>query len=402
MGLGIQVLDVLVAVGVLVLGEIDVFYRLNPGVAYLGSREYNAALCAVLAPAVLVRRRWSLPAVIWVTVVVCLSRPYLAHDTSVYEGFLPLIVLTAGAAVYENRRRSVIALAVAEAGLALYVAAEPTLRSVSAGIADSMFIVLPWVAATILHSRNQQATRLSTDLALTKAEHAAREREILADERARIARELHDVVAHSVSVMVVNIGAARLNLTPDQQPARQALVVAEETGRQALAELRRLLGVLRQDDTGEVASASPQPDLGRLDVLVEAMAASGLAVRIRRLGEPRPLPPALELNAFRIVQEGLTNALKHGKATEAEVTLRFEDSKLSVEVIDNGKDGNPAPSLPRSGHGLIGARERAHLFGGRLDAGRMAGGGWRLTADLPLVASHASMTPALPDTGARR
>ena len=388
LGFGVQVLDVLVAAGLLALGEIDVFYRLNGGDLYFGSRGYNAALCALVAPAVLVRRRWSLPAVMWVTVVVCLSRPYLAHDTSLYEGFLPLIVLTAGAAVFETRRRSIIALLVAEAGLALYLAAEPSLRSVSTGIADGMFILLPWVAATILHARTQQAHRLSSDLEQTRIERAAREREILADERARIARELHDVVAHSVSVMVVNIGAARINLHPEQEPAQHALVVAEETGRQALAELRRLLGVLRQADHSEAASASPQPDLGRLDILGEQMAGTGLAVRIHRLGDPRPLPPALELNAYRIVQEGLTNALRHGNATAADVTLRFGESTLGVEVVDNGTGHSQESPLPRSGHGLIGARERTHLFGGRLEAEALADGGWRLKADFPLASSE--------------
>ena len=383
---GVRVTDAAVAVTLVGVGQLDVWARLFPD-GYEGSRTLNAALAALAAAGAVVVRRWPLPAVMWTTAVVCLTRPFFAHDSTILAGgFLALIVVTASTAVHEDQRGSLIALAVALAGLAIYLSAEPALRSPASYVGDGLFIALPWLAARLVRARTQQAVRLSADLEQARAEQAAREQEILAEERARIARELHDVVAHSVSVMVLNIGAARLHLTPGQEKARQPLAVAEETGRQALTELRRLLGVLREVPDLPAASASPQPSLGDLDRLAEAMAATGLAVHLERRGRARPLPPALELSAYRIIQEGLTNALKHGHATRAQVTVDFGETSLAVDITDNGT-GNQA-GLPVSGHGLIGVRERALLFGGRVDAGPRRPGGWRLYAELPIRAGQ--------------
>lgn len=226
-----------------------------------------------------------------------------------------------------------------------------------------------------------------------------REAAILAEERARIARELHDVVAHSVSVMVVNTGAARLQLDDVDSAARQPLLVAEDAGRQALTELRRLLGVLRlgpgAGSGGGDTTTAPQPALDALGELLDGLRASGVSVDVARRGEVRRLGSALELSAYRIVQEALTNTLKHaGPSATAAVTLDYAPDELTIDVVDDGGDTSPtAPAFPVSGHGLLGAKERAALFGGSVTAGPVAGGGWRLHACLPVTGVPAMPAP---------
>jgi signal transduction histidine kinase len=208
-------------------------------------------------------------------------------------------------------------------------------------------------------------------------------RRAVADEQARIARELHDVVAHSVSVIVVQAAAADdvFEARPDQ--ARASLRSIERTGREALGELRRLLGGMRP--VGDANPSGPQPGLDRIEELAEPVRAGGLEVDVRHEGEPGPLPAGVDLSAYRIVQEALTNVLRHAQATRAEVVLRYGADQLEVEVRDDGRitigngDG--------SGHGLIGMRERAAMLGGSLDAGPLPGGGYRVHARLPLGAA---------------
>ena len=251
---------------------------------------------------------------------------------------------------------------------------------------------------------------LNTQLA---AEQELRARWAVAAERARIARELHDVVAHSVSVMVVQAGAARRTLATSPGQATTALGQIESTGRQALVEMRRLLGLLRDGDgedgeDGEAAAAalSPQPSLAHLESLAAAAREAGLPVEIVIEGEPRPLPAGVDLSAYRIVQEALTNSLKHAGPARASVRLCYGREALEVQVLDDGPGPGPAPvggglavvtlgpggvlsvgsSRPTAGggHGLIGMRERVALFGGTLEAGPRPGGGYRVAAHLPL------------------
>jgi signal transduction histidine kinase len=204
-------------------------------------------------------------------------------------------------------------------------------------------------------------------------------RAAVTQERARIARELHDVVAHSVSVMVVQAGAAEQVLPDELAPAREAMLAVQQTGREALVELRRLLGVLRE---GAVPSRGPQPGLAALDTLVEQVRDAGLdvALHVERNGET--LAPGLDLAAYRIVQEALTNSLKHADANRADVTVRVTSSALELEIVDDGRGaGEPA----ERGHGLIGMRERALLYGGELEAGPGTGRGFTVRARLPLT-----------------
>ena len=200
----------------------------------------------------------------------------------------------------------------------------------------------------------------------------------MADERARIARELHDVIAHSVTVMTVQAGAARMLLPGDPQRAVEPLLAVEETGHQALAEMRRLLGILREVDGQPVLA--PQPGLKDLTRLAVAVREAGLPVEMAVEGTPRPLPAGIELAAYRILQEALTNTLKHAGAARAHVTVRYAPEAVFLEVCDDGR----VPPADGHGHGLVGMRERATLYGGELDAGPLPGGGYAVRARLPI------------------
>jgi signal transduction histidine kinase len=217
-----------------------------------------------------------------------------------------------------------------------------------------------------------------------RATMAEREREAaariaVAEERARIARELHDVVAHSVSVMVLQIGAVRHKLPPALGEDREALGRVELAGRTALAEMRHLLGAMRRD--GDEVELAPQPGLDGLDSLVADVGRAGLPVRVHIDGEPFALPRALDLSAYRIVQEGLTNALKHARATRADVTVGYEPDELRIEIRDNGRGLSATDGL---GHGLVGIGERVKIYGGELTTGTANGGGFVLSTRLPI------------------
>ena len=215
-------------------------------------------------------------------------------------------------------------------------------------------------------------------------EHEREERARLAvsEERARIARELHDIVAHTLGVIVVQAGAERLHLSADA-PARQAFASIERSGRDALEEMGRLLGMLRAGD--ESGALAPQPGLGRLDELVGAVRATGLVVELVVAGEPRPLGAGADVSAYRIIQEALTNTIRHSGSTRVRVELRWQPTALEIEIADDGI-GPPLQAERGGGHGLMGIRERVALFGGALATGRSDLGGYLLSARLPLAA----------------
>ena len=201
----------------------------------------------------------------------------------------------------------------------------------------------------------------------------------MTEERTRIARELHDIVAHSVSTMVVHAGAERRVLDDGQASTREVLLSIEQTGRQAMAEMRRLLGMLRKDDQ-ELALA-PQPSLAHVELLVDQVRAAGMPVELRVEGEPVPLPQGVALSGYRIVQEALTNALKHAGPARATVTVLYDEHELTLEIADSGRG---AANGNGGGHGVIGMRERVALFGGEFDAGSRAGHGYAVQVRLPL------------------
>ena len=238
---------------------------------------------------------------------------------------------------------------------------------------------ISWLAGFALRSRGQQTEAAEARAARAEAEREAAARLAVAEERARIARELHDVVAHSVSVMVLQVGAVRHKLPPELSEDADALRVVERTGRNALAEMRRLLSAMRRD--GDGVELSPQPGLDHVDALLGEVRRSGLPVELNVEGEQFPLPRALDLSAYRIVQEGLTNALKHSRATQAGVTLHYAADELRIEVRD---DGSGAAGSDGLGHGLVGIRERVKIYGGQMSAGPAPEGGFVLDARLPL------------------
>jgi signal transduction histidine kinase len=241
----------------------------------------------------------------------------------------------------------------------------------------------PWIAGRAMKLSRQRQSLLEDQAVILEEQRDERARGAVIEERQRIARELHDVVAHAISVVVLQARGGRRVLDSDPAAARQAFDTIERTSTQALAEMRRLLGLLRADDD---SSLLPQPTLERLDTLADELRASGLPVEISVEGAHGSLPPGVDVSAYRIVQEALTNALKHAGPARARVRVVYDPDSVLVEVIDDGAgaDGAPAgPLVDGSGHGLIGIRERVAIVGGELAAGPRPTGGYAVSARLP-------------------
>jgi signal transduction histidine kinase len=276
-------------------------------------------------------------------------------------------------------RQARIGLALVVGSAAIVVYNGPNGASDSLVFTPVLF-ALSWLVGFALRERVVQS-----EAAEERALRAERERETaarmaVAEERGRIARELHDVVAHAVSVMVLQVGAVRHRMPPGDTEDRDALRNVEQAGRTALAEMRRLLNAMRTE--GDDLELLPHPGLDDLDALAAEVRRAGLAVEVRRHGEPVPLPPGLDLSAYRIVQEGLTNALKHAQAEHAEVDVHYDAAGLRLEVRDDGRNSNG--SLNGSGHGLVGIGERVKIYGGEMTAGPGQAGGFLLRVRLPL------------------
>jgi signal transduction histidine kinase len=236
----------------------------------------------------------------------------------------------------------------------------------------------PWAAGLTLRLRRDRESVMSADAQRMRAEHEESLRSVVASERATIARELHDVVAHAIAVTVVQARGARRMLGKDEAAVRRALDAIEHTNTQALGDMRRLLAVLRDTEEGP-PSTDPQPSLSRLSTLVEHVRASGLEVRVLSVGHPREVPPGVDLSAYRIIQEALTNVIKHARATSAEVQLTYTDQALGVTIRDDGTARTP----PGTGHGLIGIRERVAVVGGEVTFGATPDGGFQVESRLP-------------------
>ena len=335
---------------------------------------------------VLVRRLAPLTTMVLdVVVVQVLLLPPDVDDYRVWQAFCLLIGLhTVGREVIlggpdrDPLWRRVAAVGIVAGTIGLLATQDMELRSDY--FATIGYLLAAWISGLLLQI---QARRIAERNAAVAAAEALRARESLADERARIARELHDIVAHSVTVMVLQTGAVRRRLRPEQQGERELLAGVEEAGREAVEELRRTLGLLRGT---EATALAPQPGLARLDDLIEQLKEAGLAVRVRVDGAALPLPSSLDLSAYRILQEALTNVLKHSGARRAEVTIAYRADEVLLTVADPGGRGPDPGASKAAGHGLVGMRERAAMFGGELDAGPLPGGGYRVTARLPLPA----------------
>jgi signal transduction histidine kinase len=246
-----------------------------------------------------------------------------------------------------------------------------------------------WLAGRAVASRTLRAELSEQRAAHAEEESRWRAAAAVAEERLRIAREMHDVVSHSVSVMTLHAGGVRRLLLPQQVAERDALETIERTGRESLAEMHRMLGLLRGPD-GE--GTSPAPGLARLPELLEAPRSAGLQATLMVTGEARPVPPGLELAAYRIVQEAVTNVLRHAGARRVECTVTYRDDAVEIGVVDDGP-GTASPAT--AGHGLVGMRERAAAYGGTVDAGPRRGGGFAVRAVLPVARPAGDAEPEL-------
>ncbi|MEU0008166.1 sensor histidine kinase [Streptomyces sp. NPDC006314] len=351
----------------------------------------SAVLCAVVA----LRRRFP-EAMLLLALAAGLAQLVLDVETTVAD--FAMLVITYTVAALGARWASRLALAVSLCAAVLAQIRWPAehtgfLGQIAIAVFQTVPFALAWVLGDSMRTRRAYFAELEERAARLEKEREAQSKVAVAAERARIARELHDVVAHNVSVMVVQADGAAyvLDTAPDQ--AKKALETISSTGRQALAEMRRLLGVLRTGEHQESGEYVPQPDVGQIDDLIEQCRTSGLPVDFKVEGTRRPLPSGVELTAYRIVQEALTNTRKHGGPNAgASVRLVYFDDGLGLLVEDDGK-GAPHELYEEGGadgrgHGLIGMRERVGMVGGTLDAGPRPGGGFRISALLPLKPAH--------------
>ncbi|GLX04917.1 sensor histidine kinase [Microbispora sp. NBRC 16548] len=326
------------------------------------------------------RRIWPLGVVAAIMVVLAASAPF-AHGFESGYAFFAMIVACYTLAVHARFRDAVVGAAMVATFVLVGFAIDPN----RGGAGDYLFTGVlfggAWTLGHLVRRRGEEARLLKRQAAELERRRAEDAQRAVQAERTRIARELHDVVAHSLSVMVVQTGVVRRRLRHDRPGDSGLLEEVEQTGRGAIAELRRLLGILRTDD--EQLSLTPQPGLGGLPPLLGQMREAGLMVTSTVEGRPSTLPPGVDLAAYRIVQEALTNALRHaGRGARADVTVRWTGGALELVVTDDG--GGTAPLGQGSGHGLIGMRERAALYDGILEAGPREGGGFRVHAVLPL------------------
>ncbi len=268
-------------------------------------------------------------------------------------------------------------LAIVLAGAAIVVYNDPS-HDPGELVFTPLLFAIGWLAGFAMRGRTEQIEAAEVRAAEAERAREAAARIAVAEERARIARELHDIVAHAVSVMVLQTGVVRHRLTGGSEEDRQALEGVEQTGRTALTEMRRLLGAMRTED--DDAELTPQPGLGNLEELVDQVGRAGLPVLLRVEGEPQELADGLDVSAYRVIQEGLTNALKHANASRADVTVNYGVADLGITVRDDG-DG---PSEHDPGYGLVGMGERVKIYGGEMTAAPGGDGGFVLTARLPL------------------
>jgi signal transduction histidine kinase len=345
-----------------------------------GPMLLDIVLAVVITGPLLMRRRFPFGAPLGVGVGVVIAS--FADNSLVPFDFIAF--LAGSAAVFllaqlRDWRQAVAGLAMAFGVEAIVVRNDPR-GQLGQFIFVSLIFTVVWVVGFTLGRKFAEADEAKERATRAEREREARARAAVADERARIARELHDVVGHSVSVMTVQASGVRRLLRPEQEREREALLIVERTGREALAEMRRMVGVLRRPE--EAPALAPQPSLEHVDRLVEQTREAGLPVELRVEGEATELPAGVDLTAYRLVQEGLTNALKHARATRAEVVVNYGDSQIEVMVLD---DGSGVGNGDGGGHGLVGMRERVSVYGGELDAGPRPGGGFRLRARLPLA-----------------
>jgi signal transduction histidine kinase len=369
----------------LIEGMLELVFLRNSTGAPETTLWFSVPAVGIIVLPLLARRRFPFagPAAYWV----------LATALTFVDGALVPFVASLGvvglAAAFmlgnlRDRKEAGVGLGLVVGGMVIVIHNIPGAYPPSEFFFIALRFVVAWVAGYALRERAEQAEAAEQRATRAEREREAAARVAVAEERARIARELHDIVAHAVSVMVLQVGAVRHKLPDGLEEDREALKGVERAGRTALAEMRRLLAAIRPE--GDGAEFVPQPGLDNLDSLVEEIGRAGLPVELHVDGRPVPLPRGLDLSAYRIVQEALTNALKHARATNADVTVRYLRDELEIEVQDDGRGSAPTDGL---GHGLVGIRERVKIYGGEMNAGTAADGGFVLSTRLPLRGDEA-------------
>jgi signal transduction histidine kinase len=372
---GVDALVVLAALA----GVVGTAFRTDPLMPTGPAAGAESAAVAGVVLALLLRRRYPFgaPAVVWLASA---ALSFVDGKLITSQGVVYIAGLAA-AMLLGSLRDDVegrIGLVIVVACSAIIVYNDP--GQDAGGLASTtLLFAISWLVGYALRERSER-----TEAAEQRAARAERDREMtariaVAEERARIARELHDVVAHAVSVMVLQVGAVRHRMAPDNEENRETLLNVEQAGRRALAEMRRLLGAMRRDD--EQAELLPTPGLAHLDTLLDDVRGAGLDVRLEVHGDAVSLPPGLDLSAYRIVQEALTNTLKHASASRAVVQVTYGRGDLEIVVTD---DGRGSSSSEGTGHGLVGISERVRLYGGDMSAGTSASGGFVLRVRLPM------------------
>ena len=330
----------------------------------------HAALLMTLA--VGFRQRWPL-GVAALAAGAAAAQGLSDNPPSVFGEYVALTAIVYSVAAHASLGRAVAGGLLIVTGIVLHDLPSPDYGSASGIASDLTTPVAAWfVGRAVLVSRRRATDARTRGVALAE--------EAVANERRHIARELHDVVTHSLGVVVLQAQGARRFLADREPEVAEALDTIEQSGRSSLVEMQRLLGLLREDD--DDAPLAPQPRVAELPRLAEHLRTSGLDVDVAIEGEPRELEPGIDLSAYRIVQEALTNSMRHGHASNARVVVSYRPAALDLEITDNGRANGSATA--GGGHGLVGMRERAAFFGGKLEHGRIPDGGYRVSAHLPL------------------
>jgi signal transduction histidine kinase len=339
-----------------------------------GARAVNGIVVTAMGLVLMWRRRAALPVLFAVFAAVCgLALGYGASQTTVSFFVVGTAVYSAG--VYAGS--PMLAAAVIALGIVIRDSQDPSIHSFGDHLWDWIFVGTAFSIGLATRRRQAKVTISERRRHAAELEHAEQLAAAADEERRRIARELHDVVSHSLAVVVLQAGAAEQVMDDDPEAARAVLRSIRDSGLEAIGEMGTLLDVIRAESN---ATREPQPSLADLPAVIGKMESAGLRVTLRSVGEQRPLAAAVELSAYRIAQEGLTNALKHAGSSQVTVTLTYRDHEVEVEVSDDGKASTRGGGA-RSG--LAGMRERVAIFGGRLDAGPRPDGGWTLRASLP-------------------
>jgi signal transduction histidine kinase len=377
-----HVIDVLLAVVLTVAALATIIGRSNGSNDFRGDDLLGTGLVVMQTLPLAVRRIAPLG------VLVAINAALVVHSAFGYEvvqaGTFGSLLAVYGAASLTDNRRGILAAAVTAAAVAGFFATNRAGYGMQNIAATSGTWAIAWFAGTFVRVRGEQAEVAGTRAAQLELERDTRAREAVADERARMARELHDIVGHALNLIVIQAAGARRVFDNRPEVPREALASIEAAGREALFDMERMLGVLRAADPHDGASG-PQPGLAQLDGLAAHVSEAGMPVEVCFEGDRLEIPASVELSAYRIVQESLTNCLKHSGASHATVTVRYRPEDLEVEVVDNGRGtAERRRDVNRGGRGQLGMRERVALFGGEISIGQASSTpGYRVWARLP-------------------